>query len=105
MDTERMFAKVKERLARDAAPSLLGRPREDDIIKAMLEAPNMGDRLFDRLEAEFNCTAGFFYTTKAIIRDLRAGQRVVTRSAAEVRADRVLRIRASSGRAKARRFN
>lgn len=105
MDTEKMFAKVKERLARDAAPTLLGRPNEDAIIKAMLAAPNLGDRTWDRLEVEFGCTAGFFFATKAIIRDLRAAQRVVTRSAADVRADRVLRVRDSNGRATPRRFN
>ena len=93
MDTDRLFERVKERLAKDAAPTLLGRPNEDAIIKAMLAAPNLGDRTWDRLEAEFGCTAGFFFTTKAIIRDLRAGQRVNPRSAAAARADRVLRVR------------
>lgn len=104
-ETKIMCERIKERLDQSAPECLRHNAKEAEIIRAMWEAKTLGDRTFDRLDAEFGCSPGLYFAIKAIIKDLRAGQRVNPRSAAAARADRVLRVRDSNGRATPRRFN
>jgi len=101
-----MFANVKEKLHANAPECLLENPNEDKIIQAMIDAPNRGDRLWDKLEIEFGCNAGLFFHIKEIIKELNAANKMPSdprKAAADARMDRLLRIRPSSGRAIARR--
>ena len=69
-----MFDQVKAKLHQDGPACLLQNPQEDAIIQAMLAAPNRGDRLWDKLEKAFGCSAGLFFAIKAIIEKPRKTQ-------------------------------
>ena len=75
----------------------------EEIVAAMLAAKNLGDRTFDKLEAEFGVTAGFFAHVKAIIKEEKSAIGYQPNAQA-AREDRILRTRTSDGRAVARKW-
>lgn len=74
----------------------------NQIIDAMIAAKTHGNRLFDKLNDEFGCSAGYFDAVKAAIREYRQSFKTVSQE--DARTDKLLRVRDSSGRATARRF-
>lgn len=67
-----------------------------EIVEAMVEVKSRGMKLFDKLEAEFGCTYGFFDTVKEAIKEENAALNYQPRSAADARIDRM--VKATSGR-------
>lgn len=73
-----------------------------EIIEAMLQAKNLGNKTWDRITEQYGCSDGFFFAVKRTISERRAAS-CTTSNHQAAREDRILRIRNSDGKATARR--
>ena len=75
-----------------------------EIVEAMLAEKTLGNKVFDKMEAKFNCSPGLFFAIKDAIKERREADCTKVRSAADVKADWTLRTRNSDGRAISRKW-
>lgn len=99
MNAENILTTVEETFAGTISADAI------EIIEKMIAAKSLGYTTFDKLEAEYSdLKEGFFNAAKEAIKEERASLNYTSMSADDARADRILNVRDSSGKAVSRKW-